>query len=209
MSKAWIIHGRRVHDHGHSDFQQDVNPEPRPRPAPDRPPQCRRLATLSPTECVCSSPRESDRRSASRSHALWHAPRRRSACAGTSPGHQADKAPHRRDSRCHKRRGWDAHARRRQEYLRVLNFDLTGATTQRNSSARSPPVLVCCENKFFTRCIAQSAKRCYSARLLQVGSVAQSVEQRTFNPLVPSSNLGRPTKKRFRGVSSVGRAADS
>ncbi len=28
----------------------------------------------------------------------------------------------------------------------------------------------------------------------EVGSVAQSVEQRTFNPLVPSSNLGRPTK---------------
>ena len=28
----------------------------------------------------------------------------------------------------------------------------------------------------------------------QGGSVAQSVEQRTFNPLVPSSNLGRPTR---------------
>ena len=30
-------------------------------------------------------------------------------------------------------------------------------------------------------------------RAPKVGSVAQSVEQRTFNPLVPSSNLGRPT----------------
>ena len=33
----------------------------------------------------------------------------------------------------------------------------------------------------------------------QVGSVAQSVEQRTFNPLVPSSNLGRPTTALFMG----------
>ena len=31
------------------------------------------------------------------------------------------------------------------------------------------------------------------------GSVAQSVEQRTFNPLVASSNLARPTKKSEKG----------
>ena len=47
------------------------------------------------------------------------------------------------------------------------------------------------------------------------GSLAQSVEQRTFNPLVEGSNPSRPTIY-FTGhyltgwvVSSVGRAADS
>ena len=59
---------------------------------------------------------------------------------------------------------------------------------------------------------------------LVFGSVAQVVEQRTFNPLVGSSNLPRPTISRLCdpskdsvgvkwrkqwGVSSVGRAADS
>ena len=32
------------------------------------------------------------------------------------------------------------------------------------------------------------------------GSVAQSVEQRTFNPLVASSNLARPTNARDSGA---------
>ena len=39
------------------------------------------------------------------------------------------------------------------------------------------------------------ATEVYIIRAPLSGSVAQSVEQRTFNPLVPSSNLGRPTKK--------------
>ena len=34
----------------------------------------------------------------------------------------------------------------------------------------------------------------YNLRL-SLGTVAQSVEQRTFNPLVASSNLARPTSK--------------
>ena len=33
-------------------------------------------------------------------------------------------------------------------------------------------------------------------RVSSGGSVAQSVEQRTFNPLVASSNLARPTSKK-------------
>ena len=53
---------------------------------------------------------------------------------------------------------------------------------------------------FFLKCVATSLMHGYNARLLQVGSVAQSVEQRTFNPLVPSSNLGRPTKNPYPGA---------
>ncbi len=44
------------------------------------------------------------------------------------------------------------------------------------------------------------------------GLLAQSVEQRTFNPLVAGSSPAQPTKPRFfieRVLSSVGRAADS
>ena len=58
--------------------------------------------------------------------------------------------------------------------------------------------------------------RCYNARLY-AGSLAQSVEQRTFNPLVAGSNPARPTigtevrwhRVRLRALSSAGRAADS
>jgi tRNA A37 threonylcarbamoyladenosine dehydratase len=47
---------------------------------------------------------------------------------------------------------------------------------------------------------------------LRMGSLAQSVEQRTFNPLVAGSNPARPTNRAglvTRALSSVGRAADS
>ena len=66
-------------------------------------------------------------------------------------------------------------------------------------------------------CVDRRMTATYNPAFPFAGSVAQLVEQRTFNPLVASSNLARPTRNHPRqllevnmwGVSSAGRAADS
>ena len=47
----------------------------------------------------------------------------------------------------------------------------------------------------------------YNARL--VGSLAQLVEQRTFNPLVAGSNPARPTTNKFQPAFQVGSSSDA
>ena len=55
-----------------------------------------------------------------------------------SPDTGGQSAPRRPGAGRHKRQGFNAHARRRQEDLRVLDLDLAGSATQGNIPHRSP-----------------------------------------------------------------------